>query len=72
MLDDAALSQMDANGLREYIRLLHEAMAHIITSAGEGYSHVKNGTTNGTGETDGKSTYLDELARGLSGGARRT
>lgn len=29
MLDDKALARMDQNGLRAYIRSLHEALAHV-------------------------------------------
>ena len=77
MLNDRALDRMSEDGLREYVRVLHETLTHIFGSVGAAHSHLQQSSTSApkaNGHADGPNgtkpkAYLEKLARALSGGA---
>ena len=68
MLDERTLARMDADELRAYVKVLHEAFGHVLNAAGEAQQFVQRSGT-GTKRTTGTDPMV-ELARALTGQAR--
>ena len=67
MLTDQELARMNADGLREYVRTLHRALAHVSTALVEAEQIVVQATTptkaNGVAKS---SDAMEALARALA------
>ena len=66
MLTDQQLARMNADGLREYVRTLHQALAHVSTASIQAQQFIDQSTTptkaNGSAAP---SVAVEALARAL-------